>query len=154
VESRSFPRKQVCSPTEKQLGCLCKPVGLSLNDDLALLIGSQGIIQQRRAQLYRVSPVSAWYRFILMECDISIDGALRGSILTLISVWHTTYRSCVSVLEMQALLVALVENFEVSPPPSDLNVQIIRGTTSTVVPLVKGQEDRGAQMPLRVTAIN
>jgi hypothetical protein len=91
-----------------------------------------------------------------MKCGIPTDGALRESIsplsqfCTSLSVFAFFFR----VLEMQAVLVALVENFEVSPPPSSLNLQIIRGSAPTLVPMVKGQEKRGAQMPLRITAIN
>ena len=57
------------------------------------------------------------------------------------------------VLEMQAILIALIENFEISPPPNDLNVEILRGSAPTLIPLVKGQEKTGAQMPLKIAAI-
>jgi len=38
-----------------------------------------------------------------------------------------------SVLEMQAILIELVENFEFSPPPG--NVEIIGGAAGVMVPM-------------------
>ncbi|KAF8520692.1 cytochrome P450 [Gautieria morchelliformis] len=64
-------------------------------------------------------------------------------------------RSCIgwrfSLLEMQAILIEMVENFEFSPPPGD--IQIKRGYAAIVQPMVKGQESRGTQLPLTVTAV-
>ena len=58
------------------------------------------------------------------------------------------------ILQMQAVLVTLIEKFEIFPPPSDRNVEILRGSAPTLIPVVKGKEKEGAQMPLRIAGIN
>jgi hypothetical protein len=45
----------------------------------------------------------------------------------------------------------MVDNVEFSPPPGD--IQVKRGYAGIMQPMVKGQENKGTQMPLAVTAI-
>nr|BAL05188.1 cytochrome P450 [Phanerodontia chrysosporium] len=64
-------------------------------------------------------------------------------------------RSCIgwrfSVLEMQAIIVELVENFRFFLP--DDKPEIIRAPTMTMGPMVKGKLHEGFQMPLRVVPV-
>ncbi|KAF8578114.1 PAH-inducible cytochrome P450 monooxygenase PC-PAH 1, partial [Ramaria rubella] len=57
-----------------------------------------------------------------------------------------------AILEIQAVLITLIENFEFSPPPN--NPTIIRTVGMTTMSVVKGEETRGPQMPLTITPIN
>jgi hypothetical protein len=52
---------------------------------------------------------------------------------------------------MQAVLITLIEQFTISPPPE--NHTILQVPAPTLVPVVEGQEDRGAYMPLTITPI-
>jgi hypothetical protein len=54
------------------------------------------------------------------------------------------------VLEMQAVLVELVENFEYRFPE---DVEIIRLNAGLMVPMVEGKMHEGVQMPLQVSVI-
>jgi len=56
-----------------------------------------------------------------------------------------------SVIEMQAFLVTLVRKFDVSP--ADHQPQIRRAKSGLMVPLVLGEEYKGTQLPLKITAI-
>ena len=56
-----------------------------------------------------------------------------------------------SVIEMQAFLVTLVQKFDISQ--ADHHPQIRRTKTGVMGPLVLGEEHKGTQLPLRITAI-
>jgi len=71
------------------------------------------------------------------------------------------------MLEMQALLIVLVENFEFSPTEVDI-IRVFAGVsslgsihndssasirTATMTCMIKGQNERGTQMPLVVTPL-
>jgi len=64
-------------------------------------------------------------------------------------------RSCIgwrfAVLEMQAFLVALIRKFEISH--ADQHPQIRRVKSILTIPLVLGEEYKGTQLPLKITAI-
>lgn len=62
----------------------------------------------------------------------------------------TAYRSD-SVIEMQAFLVNVVRRFDISY--ADHHPQIKRVKIGVMVPLVLGEEYKGTQLPLRITAI-
>ncbi|KIJ49193.1 hypothetical protein M422DRAFT_161615, partial [Sphaerobolus stellatus SS14] len=53
-----------------------------------------------------------------------------------------------SVLEMHTMLASLIENFEFDPPPTDK--KIVRINATTIIPVVDGEEEKGAQLPLRI----
>ena len=53
---------------------------------------------------------------------------------------------------MQAILVALIENFEFSPSPA--NEEILRRPIGVMSPVVKGRQDEGVLLPLVVRAID
>ena len=56
-----------------------------------------------------------------------------------------------SVIEIQAFLVALVRKFDVSH--ADHQPQIRRAKSGMMFPLVLGEEYKGTQLPLKITAI-
>ncbi|KAI0701973.1 cytochrome P450 [Cytidiella melzeri] len=64
-------------------------------------------------------------------------------------------RGCIgwrfSLIEMQAILVALIENFEFSLPPTE--TEIMRMPVGLMSPMVKGRFNEGVLMPLTVRAI-
>jgi hypothetical protein len=59
---------------------------------------------------------------------------------------HSEYR----VLELQAVLVELIENFEFRLPEG---VEIIRLNAGTMMPMVAGKMHEGPQMPLQVSIV-
>ncbi|KAF8586834.1 cytochrome P450 [Ramaria rubella] len=76
-------------------------------------------------------------------------------VISNISTFGSGFRSCIgwrfALLEMQAILIELIENFEFSPAPGD--PEILRSATGGVVfPMLKGSPGR-AQLPLTVTPI-
>ena len=56
-----------------------------------------------------------------------------------------------SVIEMHAFLVTLVRQFDFSLPNNGQEIK--RSRTVGIVPVVIGEEHRGPQMPLRVSAL-
>ena len=56
-----------------------------------------------------------------------------------------------SIVEMQAFLVTLIRKFDISH--ADHQPQIRRVKLGVVVPVVLGEEYKGAQLPLKITAI-
>ncbi|KAF8510878.1 hypothetical protein BU17DRAFT_69864 [Hysterangium stoloniferum] len=56
-----------------------------------------------------------------------------------------------SVIEMQAVLIELLDNFEFSPPPGD--VKILRAAGGIVSPMVEGSTDKHSKLPVTVTSI-
>jgi len=49
---------------------------------------------------------------------------------------------------MQAILLELIENFEFSPPPGD--IEIIRASVRVMGPMVKGSKSGRTELPLTV----
>ena len=62
-------------------------------------------------------------------------------------------QSCVldSIVEMQTFLVTLVRKFDISE--ADHYPQIKRIKTGAFTPLVLGEEYKGPQLPLKITAV-
>ena len=56
-----------------------------------------------------------------------------------------------SLIELQAILVGLIENFEFSLPPEKL--EILRMPIGVMSPMVKGRLEEGVMMPLTVRPI-
>ena len=56
-----------------------------------------------------------------------------------------------SVVEMQIFLVTLLREFNISQ--ADHHPQIRRARSGLMVPLVLGEEYKGTQLPLKITAI-
>ena len=56
-----------------------------------------------------------------------------------------------SVLEMQAFLVTLIRRFDISHATH--HPQIKRGRSGLMVPMVLGEEHKGIQLPLKISAI-
>ncbi|KAM5543149.1 hypothetical protein V8D89_003023 [Ganoderma adspersum] len=65
-------------------------------------------------------------------------------------------RACIgwrfSVIEMQAFIAELVENFQFDRPAEEVEIQrALAGFLFGMFPVVKGQADRGGAMPLRIS---
>ncbi|KAF8575871.1 cytochrome P450 [Ramaria rubella] len=64
-------------------------------------------------------------------------------------------RSCIgwrfAVIELHVILAELLENFEFSPPPG--NVEILRVAANIVVPMVKGSDTGSVELPLTITPV-
>ena len=56
-----------------------------------------------------------------------------------------------SVLEMQAFLVTLIREFYISH--ADHQPQIKRGRSELMFPVVLGEECKGTQLPLKISAV-
>ena len=56
-----------------------------------------------------------------------------------------------SIIEMQAFLVTLIRRFDISL--TDKQPQIRRAGSGVLVPSVRGEEQKGSQLPLKITAI-
>ncbi|KAF8578884.1 PAH-inducible cytochrome P450 monooxygenase PC-PAH 4 [Ramaria rubella] len=86
--------------------------------------------------------------------DLSSEHKTNVGVYGNLATFSSGLRSCIGyvLLEMQAILIELVENFDFGPAPG--NVEITRRVAAIVQPMVKGRENAGAQMPLTVTAIN
>ncbi|KAF8509096.1 cytochrome P450 [Gautieria morchelliformis] len=73
-----------------------------------------------------------------------------------LATFSSGQRSCIgwrfALIEMQAILIELLENLEFSPPPG--NIEIIRGATGLMSPLVKGSSSRSMELPLTITPIS
>ena len=54
---------------------------------------------------------------------------------------------------MQAIVVALIENFEFSLPPEDQDFEVVRKPLVLMCPMVKERHDEGVLMPLIVKAL-
>ncbi|GJJ11714.1 hypothetical protein Clacol_005951 [Clathrus columnatus] len=72
----------------------------------------------------------------------------RLGVLSNIATFSSGIRSCIGVLEMQAILVELVENFEFLPPPGD--IEILRVSVGVMGPMVKGSKSGRTELPLTV----
>ncbi|GJJ11611.1 hypothetical protein Clacol_005846 [Clathrus columnatus] len=72
-----------------------------------------------------------------------------------LATFSSGIRGCIgwrfSLLEMQAILIELLENFEFSPSPG--NVEIIRGSTGVMAPMVKGSTSGRTQLPITLTPL-
>lgn len=55
------------------------------------------------------------------------------------------------ILEMHSILINLIEKFEFGPSSRD--VTILPTVAATVYPVVKGQEEKGAQLPLTIRVV-
>ncbi|KAF8517110.1 cytochrome P450 [Gautieria morchelliformis] len=73
-----------------------------------------------------------------------------------IATFSSGQRSCIgwrfALIEMQAILIELLENLEFSPPPG--NIEIIRGATGLMSPMIKGSSSRSVELPLTITPIS
>ncbi|GJJ11014.1 hypothetical protein Clacol_005243 [Clathrus columnatus] len=102
-------------------------------------------------------PVIIFYSFSILERPLVVesevvlvpsDGVSRKipllKFLAIIILKNPRKR----VLEMQAILLELIENFEFSPPPG--NIEIIRASVRIMGPMVKGSKSGRTELPLTV----
>ena len=61
-------------------------------------------------------------------------------------------RAVASIIEMQAFIAELVENFQFDPPAEKAEIQrALAGVIFTMFPVVKGKADKGSAMPLKIS---
>lgn len=94
-----------------------------------------------------------WVSFVALAISTvysscSIDGDSREFSLCHIRAKVESLRS---MIEMQAIAVDLVENFQFSIPKE--KPEIIRVPAGIMIPMVKEKMHEGTQMPLHVTAL-
>ncbi|KAF8500679.1 cytochrome P450 [Gautieria morchelliformis] len=96
-----------------------------------------------------------WRPERFLEKDVGNQKANVG-VFANIATFSSGPRGCLgwrfSLIEMQAILIELLENLEFSPPPG--NIEIIRGATGVMSPLIKGSSSRSAELPLTITPIS
>ncbi|KIJ23530.1 hypothetical protein M422DRAFT_275874 [Sphaerobolus stellatus SS14] len=72
-----------------------------------------------------------------------------------LATFSSGVRGCIgwrfAVLEMQAILIEMLENFEFSPPPGD--VEIILGPAGFMTPMIKGAKEPKGELPVTMTAL-
>jgi len=72
-----------------------------------------------------------------------------------LATFSSGLRACIgwrfAVIEMQALLVELIDNFDFSPASG--NIEVKRAAAGALQPMVRGQESKGTQLPLTVTIL-
>ncbi|KAI0089014.1 cytochrome P450, partial [Irpex rosettiformis] len=87
--------------------------------------------------------------------DGQVEHAIKVGIFSNLMSFSAGVRGCIgwrfSLIEMQAILVGLVENFEFSLPPTP--TEILRMPIRVMSPMVKGRLDEGVMMPLTVRAV-
>jgi len=98
------------------------------------ILFSQCIILWRRQELYWVAIRVGLSSFIVFHTVRSAENWLCGS-----------------VIEIQAFLVALVQKFDISL--ADHCPQIRSVKSGLMIPVVLGEEHKGTQLPLKITAV-
>ncbi|KIP07386.1 hypothetical protein PHLGIDRAFT_19184 [Phlebiopsis gigantea 11061_1 CR5-6] len=85
----------------------------------------------------------------------NIDTQIRLGMFANVMSFSAGLRGCIgwrfSVIEMQAIVADLIENFKFSIP--DEKPEIVRVPAGIMGPMVRGREKEGMLMPLRVTAV-
>ena len=56
-----------------------------------------------------------------------------------------------SVIELHAFLVLLIQQFDFSPPDNGQDVRTVQ--TGLLIPIAAGEEHKGPQLPVKVTAL-
>ncbi|KIJ49197.1 hypothetical protein M422DRAFT_246998 [Sphaerobolus stellatus SS14] len=74
-----------------------------------------------------------------------------GNLASFSSGVHSCIGWRFAVLEMHSILITLVERFEFLPPPD--NVKVLLVAAGIVIPMVKGEEAKGPQLPLTIRAL-
>ncbi|KAG2756654.1 cytochrome P450 [Suillus brevipes Sb2] len=94
------------------------------------------------------------YANLMTFCKLFKAPALSSINLTLFQTKAAGLRACIgwrfALLETQAVLVELVENFEYRFPEG---VEVIRLNAGLMAPMIEGKMDEGLQMPLEVSVI-
>lgn len=80
---------------------------------------------------------------------------LSIGVISNVATFSSGVRTCIgwrfAVLEMESILVELLDNFEFSPPPN--NIEIIRAPSGVMTPMIKGSKSRRIELPLTVTPL-
>ncbi|KAI0089029.1 PAH-inducible cytochrome P450 monooxygenase PC-PAH 1 [Irpex rosettiformis] len=88
--------------------------------------------------------------------DGKLENEVKVGMYANLMTFSAGMRGCIgwkfSLIEMQAILVALIENFEFSLPPT--NDEILRRPIGAMSPMVEGRQNEGVLLPLMVRAID
>ncbi|KAF8589249.1 cytochrome P450 [Ramaria rubella] len=72
-----------------------------------------------------------------------------------LATFSSGQRNCIgwrfALIEMQAILIELLESFEFSPPPG--NIEILRGAAGIMTPMVKGSEKCVTELPITISQV-
>ena len=85
--------------------------------------------------------------------EVALDGGLRESLFSLTrmnGLECSFYRRARRIIELQAFIARLVREFQFSEVEGK---PITMWRPGLVVPTVEGEEDKGPQLPLRVSAV-
>ncbi|KAI0088187.1 cytochrome P450 [Irpex rosettiformis] len=89
--------------------------------------------------------------------DGTVKHEFRVGMYSNLMTFGAGLRGCIgwrfALIEMQAIIVALIENFEFSIPPKEHNVEIVRKSLGVMSPMIKGRYNEGVLMPLAVKAL-
>ncbi|KAI0089028.1 cytochrome P450 [Irpex rosettiformis] len=89
-------------------------------------------------------------RFIENRVEPEFKVGMYGNLMT----FSAGLRSCIgwrfSLIEMQAVITALIERFEFCLPPKEQGVEVLRKPLGIMGPMVKGRLDLGSLLPLNV----
>jgi hypothetical protein len=89
------------------------------------------------------------YNHVYVLMSTIVTHGSHSHLLSLSTFVLDHYRS---IMELQSILSGLIEAYEFSLPPGGLDIQEVpAGTTS---PMVRGQMEKGTQMPLRVRRLS
>ncbi|KIJ47478.1 hypothetical protein M422DRAFT_248896 [Sphaerobolus stellatus SS14] len=90
-----------------------------------------------------------------------LDGVQRShqqinlGVIANVATFSSGLRGCIgwrfAILEMQAILIEMLESFEFSPPPG--NIEIILGPAGLMTPMVKDAKPRKSELPLTMTPL-
>lgn len=83
-----------------------------------------------------------------VEICVSLLRPLSSNVRDMVSLG---FFAIASVIEMHTFLVTLVRQFDFSLPDDEQKIRLVG--TSSITPMVVGEENKGPQMPLKVTAI-
>ncbi|TFY57341.1 hypothetical protein EVJ58_g7079 [Rhodofomes roseus] len=91
------------------------------------------------------------YRWMDTNREKHINVGVYGNLLT----FSGGVKACIgwrfTVIELQAIIVELLENFEVAIPDDKPDIQRVPG--GLMIPMIRGKPELGSQMPLKVTAV-
>jgi hypothetical protein len=65
---------------------------------------------------------------------------------------YASGNSC-SLIEMHMFLVTLIRQFEFALPDNAPKIESRRPATTNITPIVKGEEHKGTQLPLKITRL-
>ncbi|KAF8499477.1 cytochrome P450 [Hysterangium stoloniferum] len=94
-----------------------------------------------------------WRPERFLEDDIVDMQNITLGLLSNIATFSSGPRGCIgwrfAILEMQSVMIEILENFELSPPPG--NVEILRVATGFMAPIIRTRLESGLSMPISLS---